>query len=706
VLNADGSFTYTPNANVNGTDSFTYKANDGTADSNVATVTITVNTVNDAPAAVDDSYGTNEDTALTIAAPGVLGNDTDVDGSSLSAIRVSGPASGTLVLNADGSFTYTPNANFNGTDSFTYKANDGAADSNVATVTITVNAVNDAPAAVDDSYGTNEDTALTIAAPGVLGNDTDVDGNALSAIQVSGPANGTLVLNADGSFTYTPNANVNGTDSFTYKANDGTADSNTVTVTITVTPVNDAPTIAAIANQTGTVGVPVTPVTAVGSDVDAGDTLSYSASNLPPGLGIDPASGTISGTPTIAGIFHVTVTVTDSSMASASTSFDWVIESPIVVNPGDQVNAEGDRVRLRIQTTLSSSGRGGVKFTATGLPAGLDINGSGQIQGRIDENAAGVYTVVVTVTKDDVSASVSFKWTVLDDNGAPRIEKQQDRWHDEGDAVWMRVEAGDPDGDRLTFTQEGLPPGLELDARNGVIRGQLTRMTSVGTHVVTITVSDGSLTASQTFRWTIREKNRAPWMPRPGNRNNDEDDTVFFQLPGADPDWDPLTFTATGLPPGVIVDPDGTVYGHLPLGSAGTYFVNLTLSDGRESASVTFSWIVAPRPRWTLWWHNQNHDDDHADEDDRKRDEDDRKKDEQADDDDGDRTKNEQADDDDGTKNEDADEGDGTKNEHADDGDGTKNEHADDGDGTKNEHADEVKKDEKTNHETREEQKN
>src|SRR6185369_15286115 len=223
---------------------FTYKANDGSADSNVATVNLTVNAVNDAPVAANDSYITNEDTTLIIAAPGLLGNDTDVDHDSLSAHLVSGPAHGSLTLNADGSFSYTPNADYNGSDSFTYKANDGVADSNVATVNLTINAVNDAPVAANDSYITNEDTTLIIAAPGLLGNDTDVDHDSLSAHLVSGPAHGSLTLNADGSFSYTPNADYNGSDSFTYKANDGSADSNVATVNLTVNAVNDAPVAA------------------------------------------------------------------------------------------------------------------------------------------------------------------------------------------------------------------------------------------------------------------------------------------------------------------------------------------------------------------------------------------------------------------------------------------------------------------------------
>ncbi len=141
-----------------------------TAVSNVATVTITVTGVNDAPVTADDAATTPEDAAVS---GNVLGNDTDVDpGTTLTATLGASPANGTVTLNADGSFTYTPTANFTGTDSFTYTASDGTAVSNVATVTMTVTGVNDAPLAVNDTASTTEETAVS---GNVLGNDTDVD---------------------------------------------------------------------------------------------------------------------------------------------------------------------------------------------------------------------------------------------------------------------------------------------------------------------------------------------------------------------------------------------------------------------------------------------------------------------------------------------------------------------------------------------------
>ena len=205
TLNADGSFIYTPDANYHGADSFTYRANDGVADSAEATVTLTINPVNDVPVAAGDSLQHRRGHgARHRGGRAPRQRQRRRRRQRCTAVLVSGPANGTLALNADGSFTYTPTANFNGADSFTYKANDGSADSGAATVAITVNAVDDAPVASDDTFTINEDTSLNVSAPGVLANDSDAEGSSLSAVLVSGVSHGTLTLNSDGSFQYTP----------------------------------------------------------------------------------------------------------------------------------------------------------------------------------------------------------------------------------------------------------------------------------------------------------------------------------------------------------------------------------------------------------------------------------------------------------------------------------------------------------------------
>jgi VCBS repeat-containing protein len=242
TLNGDGSFEYTPGSDFNGIDSFTYKAFDGIAESIIATVTITVNAVNDAPVTQDDYYTIDEDTALDVAAPGVFENDYDADGDILVVDSVTNPLHGLFAFYLDGSFSYTPDQEWHGITTFEYRVSDGTLVSNLAIVTIEVFSVNDAPVGVDDSYTIDEDTVLQVeGADGALANDTDADGDPLEAVLETGPTNGVLTLNLDGSFTYTPNANFFGTDSFTYRASDGVLDSDITTVTITVNPVNDAP---------------------------------------------------------------------------------------------------------------------------------------------------------------------------------------------------------------------------------------------------------------------------------------------------------------------------------------------------------------------------------------------------------------------------------------------------------------------------------
>jgi VCBS repeat-containing protein len=232
-------------------------------------VTLVVTT---APTA--DSYAAAEDTALTVAAPGVLGNDDDPDGTPLTATLVTGPDHGALVLNADGSFSYIPDDDFNGTDSFIYRASDGSFTSAPVTVTLTVSPVNDAPVSDPDAYTTGEGTALVVAAPGPLGNDTDVDGDALAAVLVDGPAHGTLTLSADGAFTYTPDAGYDGSDSFTYQASDGTLTSAVTTVSLLVTA-NGVPAADAGPDQDVAAGDTVT-LDATGSTDPDGGTLTYS----------------------------------------------------------------------------------------------------------------------------------------------------------------------------------------------------------------------------------------------------------------------------------------------------------------------------------------------------------------------------------------------------------------------------------------------
>ncbi len=236
AVNPDGSFTYTPNVNYFGTDSFTYFVTDGGLNSNLAHVSLNI-VAHYLPVAVAENFSVNENTTLTVAAAGVLGNDTNVEGGALQAVLVDGPKHGVITLNSDGSFAYKPDLNYFGTDSFTYKAVNGTLllDSAPVTDYITVNYVNVAPIANNNTYTIEQDSKLVVPAPGILGNDVEPDGpQPLTAVLVNTTQNGTLSLNPDGSFTYLPNPQFSGVDSFTYKAFDGDKYSAVATVTINV----------------------------------------------------------------------------------------------------------------------------------------------------------------------------------------------------------------------------------------------------------------------------------------------------------------------------------------------------------------------------------------------------------------------------------------------------------------------------------------
>jgi VCBS repeat-containing protein len=239
-LYSDGSFVYIPRLGFVGIDVFEYTTFDGMDYSNTAVVTITVEIVNTPPISSDDEYTVEEDGFLSIASPGVLANDTDYQLDSLVAEVVDYTQHGLLLLAEDGSFEYLPDNDWYGIDTFTYRVFDGLAYGIDATVTITVNSVNDAPVAIDDTYSGSEDLSLI---GDVTNNDWDIDGGLLGTFLVIEPLYGSLDFYPNGSFTYIPDLNWFGTDSFTYQTYDGDLYSNVAFVTLSIESVNDIPLI-------------------------------------------------------------------------------------------------------------------------------------------------------------------------------------------------------------------------------------------------------------------------------------------------------------------------------------------------------------------------------------------------------------------------------------------------------------------------------
>ena len=312
LKNADGSYSYSPTANFNGTDEFTLIASDGTLSAS-STIRLTITAMNDIAVAVNDTAVTDQDKAVNIP---VLVNDSDIDNldggnAGLLARIIANPAHGTVQTNADGSLTYTPIAGFYGTDSFTYVANDGIADSNLASVTITVNPTNRPPVANNDSATLNEDGSIVL---GILSNDTDMDGDALTIIIVSQPTHGQLSLNINNTVTYTPLADYFGTDSFAYRLSDGQAVSGVATVNLVVESVNDAP-ITSVASVSGVEDTPYVFTWADFRVSDIDSSLSIRVTTLPADGRLEVYNGNawVTGT--------VNQTVTQSDIAAGKLRF-------------------------------------------------------------------------------------------------------------------------------------------------------------------------------------------------------------------------------------------------------------------------------------------------------------------------------------------------------------------------------------------------
>ncbi len=570
--------TYTPNANYNGADTFTFTANDGTVDSAAATVSVTVTAVNDAPVAAAAAGTTTEDVAGTVTL-----SATDVDGNALT--YTAGTATNGTVVVAGTTATYTPNANFNGTDSFTYTANDGTVDSAPATVSMTVTAVNDAPVAAAAAGTTTEDVAGTVTLSA-----TDVEGSTLT-YTAGTAANGTVVV-AGTTATYTPNANFNGTDTFTYTANDGTVDSAPATATVTVTAVNDAPTAnAAIASTTEGASIAVT---LSGADID-GDALTFAASNGSNGtVSVTGTSATYSPNAGFSGTDTFTYTANDGTVSSATATVTVTVtavnDAPVAAGIGAVTNedtavavtfsatdADGDAVTFAVATQPTSGTVAVVGSTATYTP-NADANGTDTFtytanDGTVDSAPA---TVTITVNAvNDLPVAANATGSTAEDT-----------------AVDVTLSATDVDGDALTYVASAPANGSVTVA--GTTATYTPNANFNGTDTFTYVANDGTAnSASATATVTVGSVNDVP-VAANATLAIDEDNSGEVTLAATDNDSDALTFTI-GDPTSGTATLDGTKVTYTPNANFnGTDSFTFTANDGTvDSAPATVSVTVA-----------------------------------------------------------------------------------------------------------------
>ncbi len=372
VNGANGEITYTPAADYNGSDSFTYTVQDDAGGtSNAGTVTVTINSSNDAPVAVDDTVYMQQVVAHRI---NVLGNDHDVDGSlDASSVQVvAAPGSGsTSIDTGTGSILYTPDMSFNISDSLTYRVQDNQGTwSSPATVTMTVQPVNDPPLANNDILSLNEDTATVL---NILTNDSDTDGSldVTTIAIIADVSNGSLVDNNDGTLTYTPDANSYGSDSFTYRVQDDSGDNSGIaTVSLAVHPVNDAPTISGSPTTNVSQGDDYSFIPTL-NDVD-GDLVTVNATNLPGWLTLNSATGALSGTATIADTFpNIVLTATDGTASKSLAAFS--------ISVG--MDTDGDGTPDSTDSDDDDDGMSDIYESAHGLDPLDDSDAAGDLDG-------------------------------------------------------------------------------------------------------------------------------------------------------------------------------------------------------------------------------------------------------------------------------------------------------------------------------------
>ena len=629
-FSSDSSAVFTPADN----STRTVRAKIRDKDGGVTEYTSTVVVNNVAPNGIGDEYVVAEDHTLSVAAPGVLNNDTDpglVD--TLTAVLVANPSHGTVTIMPDGSFTYVPNPEFSGSDAFQYKAVDkDGGESDATTVTVTVTEVNDAPTANADTATVAEDGSVTIA---VLANDVtgpDNESSQTLTVTAASALHGTVTINDDGTLTYAPDADYNGADTISYTLTDngttnGASDPLTAssTVTVTVTEVNDAPTAnadTATVAEDGSVTIAVLANDVTGPDNESSQTLTVTAASALHGTVTINDDGTLTYAPDADynGADTISYTLTDNGTTNGAsdplTASSTVTVTVTEVNDAPTANADTATVAEDGSVTIAvlandvtgpdnESSQTLTVTAASALHGTVTINDDGTLTYAPDADYNGADTISYTLTdngttngaSDPLTASSTVTVTVTEVNDAPTANADTATVAEDG-SVTIAVLANDvtgPDNESsqtLTVTAASALHGTVTIDGNGTLT--YTPDTDYnGPDTISYTITDNGttngvtdpLTDSSTVAVTVTEVNDAP-MANADAATVAEDGSVMINVltndvaGPANEGSQTLTVTAaTALYGTVTIDGNGTLTYAPDANYNGADTISYTLTD-------------------------------------------------------------------------------------------------------------------------------
>ncbi|HDM8187498.1 TPA: tandem-95 repeat protein, partial [Vibrio harveyi] len=591
----DGKLIFTPAEDFNGEATVTYVVTDG-ALTDEATVTVTVNPINDAPVAVNDTVTTDEDTAVTID---VLANDSDPENDTLTITAASVPTEQGTVAIVDGKLVFTPAENFNGDATISYTISDGQLTDD-ATVAVTINPVNDAPVAVNDAVSTDEDTAVTID---VLTNDSDLENDQLTITNASVPAEQGTVTIVDGKLVFTPAENFNGDATISYTISDGQL-TDDATVAVTVNPVNDAP--MAVNDTVATDEDTAVTIDVLANDSDPeNDQLTITNASVPAEQGtVAIVDGKLVFTPAenFYGDATISYTISDGQLtddATVAVTVNPVNDAPVAVN--DTVGTDEDTaVTIDVLANDSDPENDQLTITNASVPAeqGTVAIVDGKLVFTPAENFNGDATISYTISDGQLTDDATVAVTVNPVNDAP-VAVNDTVATDEDTAVTIDVLANDsdPENDQLTITNASVPAEQGTVA---IVDGKLVFTPAEnfnGDATISYTISDGQLTDDSTVAVTVNPVNDAPVAVN-DTVATDEDTTVTIDVLAndSDPENDQLTITNASVPveQGTVAIVDGKLVFTPAENFNGDATISYTISDGQLTNDATVAVTVNP----------------------------------------------------------------------------------------------------------------